>query len=227
MIKNKDRAFWFGASDTHYIMGNWDTRTFRRWWLVKLGVTENRFGNVYTEAGNAYEHRIADCYLQGCRKDRQIKIRALRLRVNLDAEYGKYNIEIKTVKHKLSKPAKAHIMQVQVQMFASGLRETRLVYYKLNEDDYSNFFNDIDRTRIVAFPIQYDEDFVNNEYLPRLRILNHCLRKGIMPCEDYMRPSEIEYGLRDGLYDITASRLARKQERRKEADNRGRGEAIR
>lgn len=43
MIRNHDRSGWFGASDTATIMGNWNTDTFRRWWLVKLGVRKDRF----------------------------------------------------------------------------------------------------------------------------------------------------------------------------------------
>ena len=43
MIHNHDRSGWFGASDTSTIMGNWETETFRKWWLEKLGLRENRF----------------------------------------------------------------------------------------------------------------------------------------------------------------------------------------
>ena len=59
MITNKDRSGWFGASDTKFIVGNYDTKTFLKWWLTKLGLSENNFSNKYTEAGTAYEHRIA------------------------------------------------------------------------------------------------------------------------------------------------------------------------
>jgi hypothetical protein len=41
MIKNQDRSKWFGASDTSMIMGNWQTKTFNDWWMVKLGITTN------------------------------------------------------------------------------------------------------------------------------------------------------------------------------------------
>ena len=35
MITNQDRSGWFGASDTHFITGNWET---------KLKVDEEQFG---------------------------------------------------------------------------------------------------------------------------------------------------------------------------------------
>lgn len=74
MIKNKSRAGWFGASDTATIMGNWQTKTFAAWWMVKLGLAENNFTNIYLAAGTAYEHRILDA-LGVKKRDRQIKIR--------------------------------------------------------------------------------------------------------------------------------------------------------
>lgn len=58
MIHNHDRSGWFGASDTSTIMGNWATETFRKWWLEKLGLRENRFHTPAMQAGTAYEHRI-------------------------------------------------------------------------------------------------------------------------------------------------------------------------
>jgi len=43
MITNKDRSGWFGASDTSTIVGNYKTKTFKKWWLVKLGLSENDY----------------------------------------------------------------------------------------------------------------------------------------------------------------------------------------
>ena len=85
MIRNHDRSGWFGASDTATIMGNWNTDTFRRWWLVKLGVRKDRFITPAMQCGTAYEHKILDA-LRVKTRDRQIRIRSLRLRVNYDGE---------------------------------------------------------------------------------------------------------------------------------------------
>lgn len=43
MIHNHDRSKWFGASDTSTIMGRWDTKTFERFWRVKLGIDREHF----------------------------------------------------------------------------------------------------------------------------------------------------------------------------------------
>ena len=45
MLSDKDRSGYFGASDTSYIIGNWKTKTFTNWWLVKLGLAQNNFTN--------------------------------------------------------------------------------------------------------------------------------------------------------------------------------------
>ena len=84
MISNQDRSKWFGASDTQYIVGNWNTASWRKWWLVKLGFSKNNFQNIYTLAGTHYEHKILDSLGSPLKKDKQIKIRSLRLRVNYD-----------------------------------------------------------------------------------------------------------------------------------------------
>ena len=62
--KFKDRIGTFGASDTHFIMGNWDTATFLNWWQSKLGIKDTSFTNVYVLAGTYKEHQIADWYEQ-------------------------------------------------------------------------------------------------------------------------------------------------------------------
>ena len=36
VISEQDRSGWFGASDTSYIMGNWNTKTFKNWWAKKI-----------------------------------------------------------------------------------------------------------------------------------------------------------------------------------------------
>ena len=60
MIHDQDRSGWFGASDTGIIMRRWDTDTFYKWWLEKLGLEKSTYTNKYMAAGNAYEGRVLD-----------------------------------------------------------------------------------------------------------------------------------------------------------------------
>ena len=53
MIRDHDRSGWFGASDTATIMGSWGTKTFRRFWLQKLGLNRDHFTNLEMETGTA------------------------------------------------------------------------------------------------------------------------------------------------------------------------------
>lgn len=52
MIRDHDRSEWFGASDTATIMGSWGTKTFRRFWLQKLGLNRDHFTNLEMETGH-------------------------------------------------------------------------------------------------------------------------------------------------------------------------------
>ena len=67
MIENLDRSGWFGASDTKYIMkANHNTKTWKNWWDEKLGLIESdSSGNIYTRAGNIYEHPIIEAVDDG------------------------------------------------------------------------------------------------------------------------------------------------------------------
>ncbi len=56
MISNHDRSGWFGASDTATIMGNYNTATFKKWWLEKMGIRQSTFTNKAMKAGTHYEH---------------------------------------------------------------------------------------------------------------------------------------------------------------------------
>ena len=51
MISSQDRSGWFGASDTDFIVGNWETASFENWWLTKIGINKSNFQNQYTLAG--------------------------------------------------------------------------------------------------------------------------------------------------------------------------------
>jgi len=178
MITNKDRSGWFGASDTNYIVGNYQTETFKKWWLEKLGLRQSTINTKAMQVGTYFEHRILDT-IPGVIKDRQITIPELRLRVNLDGETDIIH-EVKT--HKIENPYKVpigHKRQVLVQMYVAQ-KEAEILSYGLTENDYKNYFNEIDPDRLQHHRIEYDEDFIT-EYLERLKYLNKCLREGRMP----------------------------------------------
>lgn len=191
MISDQDRSGWFGASDTKYIMGNWKTKTFKDWWLTKLGITTNNFSTVAMNAGTYYEHAILDV-IGVKRKDHQIIIPKYKLRINLDGDDTGRIDEVKTYAfEKGFKVKKAYWQQVQVQMFAKLIQEgkvptTKIWAYGLLEEDYKNFFNPVDRKRLKDYPIDYDEKFIKG-YLKRIIYLAECLEKGIMPDENFTK----------------------------------------
>lgn len=183
MIHNQDRAGWFGASDTKYIVGRWDSDTFCKWWLVKLGVRTSNFANRYTMAGTHYEHKILD-YMGIASRDKQYRKRRYRLRVNLDGNTFECVHEVKTYKYENGfMVIPAYENQVQVEMYGSGYRKAEIIAYGLLEEDYSNYFNDIDPMRLSFHPIDYRPDFISKTYLPNLKYLARCLRKGVTPDE--------------------------------------------
>lgn len=181
MIASKDRSGYFGASDTKFVTGNWGTKTFEKWWLEKLGLHKNNIDNEYTKAGNNYESKIIDSLdIPNIERDKQIIIG--KLRVNLDSNTEDEIIEIKTYNYEKGfNLNNNYIEQVQVQMYASGIHEAKIVAYGLVANDYKNYLNEIDKSRLSFHPIMYDEDFINNKYLPRLNYLTQCLEKGTLP----------------------------------------------
>lgn len=182
MIKNQDRSGWFGASDTHFIMGNWNTKTFYKWWAVKCGIIDNNFTTKAMQAGTHYEHRILDALnIPNLKKDKQIRKKRYLLRVNLDGNTRTTIHEVKTYGGEF-RLSKAYCQQVQVQMWAVRKRKAFIDSYQLTDDDYVNFFNPIDENRLHSHQIEYDEGFIKS-YLPRLKYLAKCLRKGKVPNE--------------------------------------------
>ena len=180
MIADKDRSGWFGASDTDFIVGNWNTKSFLNWWLIKLGMHTSNFENKAMNAGTHKEHQILD-FIGVDETDKQIIIPELKLRVNLDGNTADTIHEVKT--HSADKPFKCPIKykrQVWVQMYASGFRKAVVDAYALTEADYKNYFLPIDKKRLTEVPIEYNEKFIEG-YLPRLRYLADCLEKGILP----------------------------------------------
>lgn len=182
MIASKDRSGYIGASDTSYVMGNWNTKSFDNWWRVKQGLTVNDFTNDAMMAGTAYEHKILDALnIPNIEKDKQIIIG--RLRVNLDGNTDTKIYEVKT--HSIDKPFKVsanYRRQVNVEMYASGIQEACIVAYGLQKEDYRNYYRDIDPERISYHPIEYDEEFIS-KYEPRLLYLIKCLKYGLFPKE--------------------------------------------
>lgn len=183
MIADKDRSHYFGGSDTDKIIGNYKTATFEKWWLQKMGIYRDSFINKYLAAGTHFEHRILESLdIPIIEFDKQIIIEDLRLRVNLDGNDDGTVYEVKTYKlEKGFKLPKKYINQVQVQMFASGLRKAKIIAYGLEEEDYDNFFRPIDPDRRSEFIIEYDERWINEVYLPKLKYLAECLKEGRFP----------------------------------------------
>ena len=185
MITDKDRSGWFGASDTSYIVGNWNTASFKKWWLAKLGLHASDISTKAMKVGNAYEHEILDTI--GANKDRQLLIPELRLRVNYDGDLDNHIYEVKTHKNKF-KVSKQYWRQAQIEIFAwktvyGILPKLTIVAYETTEAEYENYFKEINLERLTYHPIEYDESFVENEYLPKLRYLRDCMEKGVMPKE--------------------------------------------
>lgn len=180
MIQNHDRSGWFGASDARYIMGGWETASFAKWWMIKLGIARQDYVNTAMLAGTYHEHGILDC-LNVPERDRQIKIRALRLRVNLDGEDRTTITEVKTHGSEVFHLNKGYWQQCQIQMYAAQ-KDCRIAAYRLLPEDYDNFFLPIDRERITLHPIAYEEKWVKDEFLPRVKELSMCLKRGTAPC---------------------------------------------
>ena len=182
MIADKDRSDFFGASDTDKITGNYKTATFEKWWMQKIGINRDHFDNKYTLAGTHYEHRILESLDIPMELDKQFIIEDLKLRVNLDGNDTDTIYECKTYNlEKGFKLPKKYVQQVQVQMFASGLRKAKIIAYGLTERDYDNFFHPIDPGRRSEFLIGYDEKWINEVYLPKLRYLAERLKEGRFP----------------------------------------------
>lgn len=181
MIQSQDRSGYIGASDTSMVVGNWKTKTFEKWWLEKLGLNKNNLSTESIKAGNNYEHKILDSLeIEGLEKDKQIIID--RLRVNLDGNTSTCIYEVKT--HNANKEfivSKQYWRQAQVEMYASEIYRLYIVAYGLVEKDYINYFNEINKERLQIIPIEHDKDFINNEYLPKLKILTKCLKEGVYP----------------------------------------------
>ena len=180
MITNQDRSGWFGASDISYIMGNFETATFKKWWLEKLDLNKNSFTNKVMRTGTNFEHKILDQFPE-IEMDKQILIPELHLRVNYDGTYPDEIIEVKTYNYEKSfKVSKAYKEQVQVEMFAAKIYKAQIAAYGLTEGDYANYFAEIEPERLSHHPIEYDLEFIE-KWLIRIKYLGECLTAGKMP----------------------------------------------
>lgn len=184
MIASHDRSGWIGASDTDKVIGNWGTKTWEKWWMQKLGINNDHFDNEYTKAGTNWEHRILDSlHLPDLSYDKQLIIEDLRLRVNLDGNTPFRIHEVKTYQWEKGwkKTPKKYIDQVEVQMFASSIHDAEIDAYGLVPEDYKNYLRDLDPSRLQAIPVAYDPKWIESVYLPKLRILADCLKRGVFP----------------------------------------------
>ena len=184
MITNHDRSGYIGASDVQYVIGNWKTKTWEKWWMQKLGINQDHFDNKFTIAGTNWEHRILDSLnLPNLEKDRQFIIEDLRLRVNLDGNQPDRIKEVKTYQWEKGwkKTPKKYIEQVQVQMFGSKIFGADIVAYGLEEADYNNFLRELDHSRLQQIPVAYYQKWIDTVYLPKLMILADCLNRGVFP----------------------------------------------
>jgi len=172
---------YIGASDTSMVVGNWNTKSFENWWLEKLGLRKNSIKTEAMQAGNNYEHKILEALeIDNLEMDKQIIID--RLRVNLDGNTNACIYEVKTYNaDKEFKVSKQYWRQAQVEMYASEIHKLYIVAYALEENDYKNFFNKIDKNRIQLIEVGYDESFIKKEYLTRLEMLTRCLKEGCFP----------------------------------------------
>lgn len=190
MITDHDRSGWIGASDVQYVIGNWQTKTWEKWWMQKLGLYKGRMDNEYTLAGTHWEHKILDSLgMPDMVKDRQILLPEILLRVNLDGNTPGRIYECKTYKaHALTGSAKdfqrgvapaGYRNQVQVQMYASKIFGADIVAYGLVTEDYSNYLRAIDPGRRQLIPVEYDAKWIENVYLPRhMKLVEALKRKG-------------------------------------------------
>ena len=184
MIQSQDRSGYIGASDVQYVIGNWKTKTWEKWWMQKLGINQDHFDNIYTMAGTNWEHRILDSlHLPNLEKDRQFIIEDLRLRVNLDGNTPDRIKEVKTYQWAKgwAKTPPKYINQVQVQMFGSKIFGADIVAYGLEEADYNNFLRDLDPGRLKQIEVPYDPKWIETVYLPKHMILCDCLKRGVFP----------------------------------------------
>lgn len=183
MISNHDRSGFIGASDTKYVIGNWNTKTFEKWWLKKIGIDTSHFDNKYTKAGTNFEHKIIESLeIDNVEMDKQVIVG--RLRINLDANTNDCIYEIKTYQFEKGfniEKHKDYINQVLVQMYGTRIHKAYIVAYGLEVKEYDNYLVKIDKKRLDKIPIEYDKKWIEEAFLPRFKYLEKCLIEGKFP----------------------------------------------
>ena len=190
MITDHDRSGWIGASDVQYVIGNWKTKSFEKFWMQKLGISRGHYENEYTKAGTNWEHKILDSlHIDGMEKDKQILLPEILLRVNLDGNTPGRIYECKT--YKIGSSAAKHFEQgmcppgyrnqVQVQMYASKIYGADVVAYGLVHEDYNNYLRAVDPGRRKLIPVTYDPNWIEKVYLPKHMILCEALKRRAFP----------------------------------------------
>lgn len=189
MITNLDRSGWFGASDTSYVIRkDRTTKSWLEWWDVKMGRREApQLHTREIDAGTAWEHKILEEINPKIRKDFQIKIDKLGLRVNYDGDLDNTIYEVKTHNYlKEFKMPNAYKHQAYVEMFAwkkhfGKLPKLYIALYSLIDSEYENYSTAVDSNRISFYEVKYDKSWINGVYLPNLKELCRAMRKGGIP----------------------------------------------
>lgn len=192
MIKDTDRRFYVGASDSKWVITpNHNTKTWQEKWHIKLGIAEQEDnGNIYTNAGTRFEHPILECWGKEngieINMDRQILLEDKMLRVNFDGDYDGNIYEVKTHKASNEFEISPYIdAQCQTQMYAwqngddvPPFKRLYVLSYALEDADYNNMnptVDDIDFKRIKVTKVKYSKKKVQhfldclNELVPQLR----------------------------------------------------------
>lgn len=180
MITDKTRDYYIGASDTKFVMMDFNTKTFKRFWAVKIGAETNDFDSIFIRMGNEYEQRILDTIFVPYRNEQFI---VGQLRVNLDGRTDREVVEVKTTYKEYKRVKKDHWQQVQVEMFASCMNRARVLVYHMEEEDYESL-REIDLDRLDSFLVEYDEPWIIGNYLPRFNYLTWCFNDDIAPSND-------------------------------------------
>lgn len=192
MITDHDRSGWIGASDVQYVLGNWKTKTWEKWWMTKLGLNRKHFENESTKAGTNWEHKILESlHVDGMVLDKQILLPEILLRVNLDGNTAGRIYECKTYKIGSNAASVKQLQQgvcppgyrnqVQVQMFASKIYGADVVAYGLLPEDYNNYLRAVDPGRRKLIPVTYDPNWIEKVYLPKHMILCEALKRRAFP----------------------------------------------
>ena len=192
MISDHDRSGWIGASDVQFVIGNWSTKTWEKWWMTKLGLNRKHFENESTKAGTNWEHKILESlHIDGMVLDKQILLPEILLRVNLDGntpgriyecktyKIGSNAASVRQLEHGLCPPGYRN--QVQVQMYASKIYGADVVAYGLLPEDYNNYLRAVDPGRRKLIPVTYDPNWIEKVYLPKHMILCEALKRRAFP----------------------------------------------